>query len=526
MNKRVSDAAKQLMAYREDFIFYSPRALRIRPKAPDNVTMMRPAQLGTIPLVLNKAQMYLHTRIEQQRAETGKVRVLGLKGRQQGFSTYIEGRFYWKTTGTFGCKTQILTHEQDATDNLFDMVRRFHEHCPAALRPHTGKANAKELAFDVLDSRYSVSTAGTRNAGRSSTAQLFHGSEAAFWPNDSEHMAGMGQTVADAYGTEIILETTGNGQDNMFYAMWQDAERGVGDYLPIFVPWFWQDEYRRKVPKDFELEPGEVDYMEAYKIGHECMVWRRGKIENDFRSDLSAFDQEYPAAPHLAFQKRSTEPFIPYSLIWESRKRDEIDALGPKIMGVDPAEYGDDDTCIAYRQGRDGRANKDTNCNGYDRWHGLGPMEVVGRVARKADDWGPDMINVDATGIGSGVADRLRELGYPCNRIIFGERAMNNEQYGIVRDEVWGDSKIWLEDKPNRLPDEDAMQSDATGPTYTYDSSRRLKMETKEKMKKRGLKSPDGWEAFALTHAIRTSSMANSSRDKAALRELGTRSWR
>jgi len=159
---------------KDDFPHFATKCLKIRTKS------------GEIkPLTLNTAQQYVHEKLEAQRAKTGKVRALILKARQQGFSTYIGGRFYWRVTHGFGLQCFILTHEQPATDNLFAMVDRYHKHNHPLVRPSTGAANAKELYFDVLDSGYSVGTAGSKAVGRSKTVQLFHGSEAAFWPNTS-----------------------------------------------------------------------------------------------------------------------------------------------------------------------------------------------------------------------------------------------------------------------------------------------------------------------------------------------------
>jgi hypothetical protein len=62
------------------------------------------------------------------------------------------------------------------------------------------------LTFDRLDSGYRVGTAGTRGIGRSSTLQLFHGSEVAFWPFAETHLAGILQAVADRPGTEAVKE--------------------------------------------------------------------------------------------------------------------------------------------------------------------------------------------------------------------------------------------------------------------------------------------------------------------------------
>jgi hypothetical protein len=119
---------KRLM---DEFPCYAPGCLKIRTKTGD-----------VLPLRLNRAQRYLHDRLEGQRAATGKVRALALKGRQQGISTYIGGRFYWKTTHGRGLRCFILTHEQDATNNLFSMVERYHDHCPAIVKPSTGASNA------------------------------------------------------------------------------------------------------------------------------------------------------------------------------------------------------------------------------------------------------------------------------------------------------------------------------------------------------------------------------------------------
>ena len=77
-----------------DFPFYSRWCLKIRTK---------PGSLESF--IFNKAQEYLHQKVEEQRQATGRVRVLILKGRQQGMSTYIGGRFYWLTTHNKGKST-------------------------------------------------------------------------------------------------------------------------------------------------------------------------------------------------------------------------------------------------------------------------------------------------------------------------------------------------------------------------------------------------------------------------------------
>lgn len=471
-----------LAALATDFELFAGCILRILPK-----------QGGTpVPLIINPAQRFLAAKLEEQRSRAaGKVRAIVLKGRQQGISTYTEARFYHRLTHQRGKRAFILTHEDKATANLFAMVSRFWKLAPPEYRPHLGKSNERELVFDVLDSRYSVATAGAKDTGRSATAQFFHGSEVAFWPHAEQHLAGIGQIVPDQPGTEVIYESTANGTANVFHELWELATSGKSDFMPVFIPWLWQPEYATLPPKDFELDADEEDYMEAYGATEAQMYWRRRKIGTDFRGDTSLFDQEYPASPDVAFASSSPRALIKGTHVALARRMRDLEAIGTKIMAVDPAEYGDDDTAVHMRRGRVARK--------IAAWHGLGTMETAGRVALLADKEKPDVIVVDATGVGTGVADRIKELGYPVVRVHFGSAAFDNERFVNCRDECWGLMAEWMEDGPVSIEDDDSLAAQLTSVQYGYDSKRRIKLEPKEAMKKRGLRSPDDADSLALT---------------------------
>lgn len=466
-----------------NFEDYAPRILRVLPKAGG----------APLPFKLNAAQQFLHRKVEQQRESIGKVRALVLKGRQQGVSTYTEGRYYWRITHRRGKRAVILTHEQKATDNLFAMVDRFYQNAPADGRPHLGRSNEKELLFDVLESRYEVMTAGAKNTGRGGTAQLFHGSEVAFWQFAQLHLAGIGQIVPNEPDTEIIYESTANGTANVWHELWQLAVKGKSEFMPVFIPWFWQAEYQRDVPADFELSDDDEEYRAAYKLTLGQMAWRRSKIDTDFRGDISLFDQEYPASPEVAFASSSPRALIRAVWVAKARKARGLDAIGPKVMAVDPAEYGDDSTSVMSRQGRVAKR--------LGKWNGLGTMETAGRVGLLFDKDPHDVIYVDATGVGTGVADRLIEQGYPVVRVHFGESPRDVDRYVLMRDELWGEMSEWLQDFPVSIDDDDDLAAQLTSVQYGYDSKRRIKLEPKEKMKDRGLGSPDDADALALTFA-------------------------
>ena len=490
-----------LRKLKSNFQDYAETCLKIRTKSG-----------ATVPLVLNKAQLYAHNMIEKQRAETGKVRALILKARQQGFSTYVGGRFYWRSSLNHGTSVFILTHEQAATDNLFAMVARYHEHSP--LKPSTGAANAKELLFNKLDSGYSVATAGQKAVGRSKTVQLFHGSEVAFWPNAGEHFAGVMQTIPDLAGSEVLLESTANGITGEFYERWQQAEAGIGDYIAIFSPWFWEPGYRRTVSADFVLRgdkaPGEdmseVEYAKIFDLTNEQMAWRRAKIAE--LKDPMLFKQEYPATADEAFQATGHDSFIKSPPVLRARKNVIDEPIGPLVLGVDPSRFGDDLFAIVWRKGR-----KILKKRTIDKIDVVGGANVIRQII---DMDKPTKVFIDAGGVGGGVVDILKSYGGIYEDVTvavnFGGEPQEPEiilDDGSVRPgpknrraEMWMRSKDWLEDPQGvDIPDEGMFQSDAVGPSYKYDANQRLVLESKEQMRKRGVRSPDVWDAVALTFA-------------------------
>lgn len=483
---------------KDDFEHFAKKCLKIRQKD------------GKVEAFeMNRAQLYLHERLERQSLENGKIRALVLKGRQQGISTYISGRYYHKTIHSFGQRVFILTHEQDATDNLFEMVNRYHEHCPELIKPHTGAANAKELDFDLLDSSYRVGTAGAKAVGRSQTLQLFHASEYAFWPNASSHAAGVLQAVPELLGTEIIKESTANGMGNQFHIEWQKAEAGLSEYEAIFIPWFWQDEYRRPVPEEFVLSDKDLLYQHAHGLTDEQMAWRASKI-----MDLGEllFMQEYPATASEAFQLTGHDSYISPASVLKARKN-KCDAIGPLIIGADPSWGGEDRFALAWRRGR--------VVEKIESKVKILPVDAAYWLKQIIDEDKPDRVFIDVGGAGIATVDMLHSFGEPYKSIVkavnFGSAPTEKPKIPVAgtdakvkqkggpanrRAEMWKRSKEWLEDVGEaQLPDLDSLQADACAPGFKYNMYGQLLIEAKQDMKGRGLRSPDEWDAVALTFA-------------------------
>jgi len=492
---------------KNDFEYYAPRCLKVLAK-PD-----AKGKRGIVPFKFNAAQRYIHKRIEEQKAAVGYVRVMILKGRQQGASTYTEGRFYWKTTQNQGEKTYILTHSAEATDNLFGMVDRYHTNAPVHVRPYVGKDNAKELVFDKLDSRYQVATAGSKGAGRSATLTNVHGSEVAFWEKAEDHLGGMLQAVPLAVGTEVILESTAKGVGNVFHKQWVLAERGQSDFIAVFVPWFWQEEYSRTPPPDFEIsydeeavpegEITEAEYQEAYKLNDGQMFWRRMKIIElgGGEDGYFQFKEEYPATPDEAFQSSSAgNSLIKRKFVLKARKSD-VASTGQLIIGVDPGGEGEtgDPTGIVRRRGR--------RIFNPQKLSKLNTMQIAALIRRIIKNERPIKVFIDVGGLGIGIYDKLIEwpdcvgIVVPVN---FGEQALDPERYKNRRAEMAWTAKEWLEDPGGaNIPDEDDFQADWLASVISpTDSQQRRQLMSKVWMRSKGIRSPNLFDASILTFAL------------------------
>jgi hypothetical protein len=378
------------------------------------------------------------------------------------------------------------------------MAQRFYTNTPKLVQPEVSSNNSKELIFGGLDSGYKIGTAETKSVGRSSTIQLFHGSELAFWSNASEHAKGILQAVPDVKGTEIILESTANGVGNYFHQMWQKAESNQSDFMAVFVPWFWQEEYTRTIPEGFQLSHVEYHLKEIYGLTDGQLAWRRYKIVDlsvNGQDGEKSFMQEYPCNANEAFQLTGENTFIDSAIVMRARKG-VAERYGPLLIGVDPARFGDDRTSIIFRQGRvafglQSFTKKDT-------------MEVTGIVHSLIEQHRPEKVFVDIGGLGAGVVDRLNELGHRdiVVAVNAGAKPLDEKRYSNKRAEMWDLCAKWLQDIPIQIPDTDTLHADLCGIRYSFDSNSRLVMEKKEDMKKRGVRSPDESDSLCLTFAL------------------------
>ncbi|WP_333835877.1 terminase [Novosphingobium sp.] len=206
------------------------------------------------------------------------------------------------------------------------------------------------------------------------------------------------------------------------------------------------------------------------------------------------------------FPSSGTMQFIPLDLVEAARRRSVPEGLpsDPVIFGVDCARFGDDESVLAIRCGRDARSRP------WKAWRGVDAMQLAGDIALEAARHRPDAIFVDAGNIGAAVVDRLRQLlgsDVPVMEVWFGGKGREAElEPGVAvptankRAEMWTRMRAWLAQAA--LPDHERLRDDLIGPTYGFAADdTRVQLERKPDMKRRGLPSPDWADALACTFA-------------------------
>ena len=192
------------------------------------------------------------------------------------------------------------------------------------------------------------------------------------------------------------------------------------------------------------------------------------------------------------FPRTGSNQFIGREVVQDAQVRDVSDDPGaPLLMGVDVARFGDDESVVRFRKGRDARS--------FPRfaYKGLNTMELSDRVGELIDRFNPDAVFVDGGGVGGGVVDRLKQMGYRVTEVQSGEKAMESDKYLNKRAEMWGRMREWL--VYGAIDNSQALSDDLTGPEYDVNVKGQIKLEVKDSMKKRGLRSPDDADALGLT---------------------------
>lgn len=301
-----------------------------------------------VRLVPRPWQLTFDAAMEKQRQAGQPVRIIILKARKLGFSTWVQAKFTQRVTQMESQYAIIVAHEKPAAGVLMDMAKLMHSElpddrqlaemlygegtvrgAPFSIKPPIAyegqsKAGNRWMTFGdrrrmALASTYETRTAGAKGGGRATTPSMLHASEAAHY-EDPGYLVGMLNAVPKVEDTIVVIESTANGF-NHFETRWRNAVDGAEDpdtggmYVPLFFG--WQDNPANSIPFNspeararFERTIGdpdgggdeeEPDLIAQFGVSLEQLRWRRVTRDEECGGDVQMFHQEHPATPEQAF---------------------------------------------------------------------------------------------------------------------------------------------------------------------------------------------------------------------------------
>lgn len=227
--------------------------------------------------------------------------------------------------------------------------------------------------------------------------------------------------------------------------------------------------------------------------------------------------------------RAGADQFIPQDLV-DRHYRAVGYETAPKILSLDVARYGDNQSVAGLRQGR--------KFSIAGKWRGLAIDQLADRFCVLIDEIDPDAIVIDGDGIGGAVVDLLRRRNYHkragkdiLTEFHGGQPANDAKIYYNRRAEVWGLGRDALKEGQEIPGDDNELAADLVGPEYgfaTRGGFEVIQLESKDDMRSRGVASPDSGDAYAMTFAVKVRARERASseprRMMVATNEPGT-SW-
>jgi len=309
------------------------------------------------------------------------------------------------------------------------------------------------------------------------------------------HSPNMLFLIDEASGVDDLIFEVGEG------AMSTEGAKTVMTGNPTRTSGYFYEAFNKMRERLFTMKVASGDSTQVSENFIEDMKTKYGEESNIYRVRVLG---EWPEA--------DDDVVIPLHLIESATKRDQEAAeTTPVVWGLDVARFGSDRTALCKRKGN-------VVVEPLKTWRNKDLMELCGIILNEYETtrWSerPLEILVDSIGIGAGVVDRLQELDLPARGINVAESSAMKEKYFRLRDELWFSAKEWFEGRDCTIPDQDELIADLSKPRFKFSSNGKLKVESKDEMKKRGMNSPDLADAFCLTFASNASIARSGSKFK------------
>ena len=262
--------------------------------------------------------------------------------------------------------------------------------------------------------------------------------------------------------------------DRLGWALFIGTPHGINLFSELFFKGRDLADWHSALYTVYDTEALQADEVERY---------RQSVDENTFKREMLC-----------DFAASGDDQLMSLTDVQEASRRhlrkDEY-TYAPKILGVDPARFGDDRSVIFARQGLYAMAPK--------VYRGIDNMTLADKVAQEIERFQPDAVFIDA-GNGGGVIDRLRQLHHEVIEVHF-SGSPSNARYLNKRAEIWFEVRDWLR-AGGAIPDLVDLKQDLAAPTYRFTPADKIQLESKDDIKARGLPSPDLGDALALTFSF------------------------
>lgn len=249
-------------------------------------------------------------------------------------------------------------------------------------------------------------------------------------------------------------------------------------------------------------------FRECFDGGKFAHRWNKFKVDSrtakaankrqiqDWLEDYGEDSDFFRIRVRGEFPRTASNQFFDMDLVREAQERvPEFDQGAALVLGVDIARFGDAETVLRFRRGRDACTIP------AQRYRGLDTMQVANVVAQTIDEWSPDAVFIDETGVGAGVVDRLRQLGYRVIGVMLSGKVKDPVHYGSRRMELYGAFRDWIAEG-GCIGKDGALFEQLNQQTFDYDNlGRYIPLMDKNTARKHGIASPDDLDTLALTFA-------------------------
>lgn len=254
---------------------------------------------------LNEEQEEMLRHIEFCLANDLPIRMIVLKARQIGATTFFTGLGFWFAAMNRNITYGIVAHLMKSAESIFQKCKIFYNNLPKEMQPATTQMSGEGITFDKKNGKgiNSKIQFATVNEGvfRGQTLSYLHLTECAFWEGNVQAIENsLAPTVSINPKTIIVRESTANGY-NFFKDDWDRAVAGKSEYTPFFFGWQKHSEYQLPTPKGFILTEKEEILKKKYNLTNEQVMWRRYQIDNNYGGNDIWFAQENPMTPEEAF---------------------------------------------------------------------------------------------------------------------------------------------------------------------------------------------------------------------------------